>query len=311
MITMMSVETPAKVILFGEHAVVYGEPAIAMAIDLTMRMTAVRAKKYTVDGYTMTDKHHIFIKRSIEKFWNRGPLQIYTETNVPSSSGMGSSAVVTICTIGIINAFQGTFEKEKIAREGFEIEYDVMGMASPCDTSVCTHGNGIMISKRKEKNHLWSIEKNDKTWHIHHVDVPDLPFVVGYTGIKGSTKKMISKVARYVKKSRFAMDEIREIGEIVLMAKDSLHENDLEKLGKLMIRNNQILVNLGVSHPLLDKLVSAVSRSCYGAKISGAGGGGCMIALCKNVEKVVERIEKAGGIPFSVNVHREGIRRVF
>lgn len=306
---MVKCSAPGKVILFGEHAVVYGEPAISLAVNKRISCEIEKGGDFTtVNGYKIDKEHQGYIIRAIEKIGYDSPLKIKTSSGIPSGAGMGSSAAVTVASLGTLNELRGEIDHEKIAKAGFEIEYEIQGSASPIDTSTSTHGSGIMVSKQKSDDFLWEISRNDKKWNIHHMDIPDIPMVIGDTGVHAPTGPLVEKVGRFYERSNFAKQIISEIGELVLDGMSALRDEDLEKVGDLMNKNHQLLSILGVNHPKLDSLVQASQRHSYGAKLTGAGGGGSMVALTEEPELVAELIRKRGGEPYILNSTEVGLR---
>jgi len=297
---------PAKVILFGEHAVVYGEPAIAVAINLRTTVMIEKAREYSVNGEPIDDRYHRYIKKAIELLWKGEPLKIMTASAVPSASGMGSSASITVATVSAILAMMNIEEEKEVALRSFEVEYETQGRASPIDTSTVTHGKGILVANRRMDNFLWEVERNSTRWYIHHLEIPRLRLVVGFSGIKGHTPEMVEKVRRFYTWNSFARDVIKEIGKITLQAVEPLENEDYEMIGELMNRNNKLLTILGVSHPKLKEMIDAALRHSYGAKITGAGGGGCMIALTDEQDEVARAIEEVGGRAYKVEIAEKG-----
>jgi len=305
---MSKCSAPGKMILFGEHAVVFGKPALALAIHLRISSAVTSSNEYSVNGFRMRKKPHAYISAALDQTWDGPPINIDTVSEIPSGSGLGSSAAVTVSCVGAMMATKGKLEPEKVARKAFEVELLVQGRASPTDTSTSSHGHGVMVHPNKMDNLLWTIEKGETKWNIHHCDVPPLKFVVGYTGIHASTGPLVAKVKKLVDSDAEAKKAIDRIGEIVLEGAEAIRLKDKKRLGRLMSENHTLLNHLGVGHPALEKLVEACNGVSYGAKLTGAGGGGSMIALVDNPDEAAEAIVKAGGTPIIVEVGVEGVR---
>jgi len=297
---------PSKVILFGEHAVVYGEPAIAVALNLRTSVMIEKSAEYTVDGRPLDDKYHRYIKTAIDMLWKGEPLNIITASAVPSASGMGSSASITVAMVSALLAMKGRIEEREVALKSFEVEYSTQGSGSPIDTSTVTHGKGVLVAKSKGRGYLWGFARDNTKWYIHHLDVPRLKLVVGFSGVKGHTPEMVKKVRRFYQWNSFARDVIREIGKLTMEAIEPIENEDYVRIGELMNRNNKLLTILGVGHPMLKKMIEASLKHSYGAKITGAGGGGCMIALTDEQEEVAEAIESVGGKAYTVEIAQQG-----
>ena len=305
----MIASAPGKVILFGEHAVVYGEPAVAAAISLRTYVSLSRSSHMTINGHVPEEGRHRYVLKALEVAGAPKNLEVITRSSIPPSSGLGSSASVSVATVAASLALgKGGFEEEEVARLGFEVEYSVQGRASPTDTSTATHGHAVLVDRVERRDLLWSISHGERRWYIHHIDVPDLTLVVGYSGVRSSTAEMVAKVRRFVEWSSFARDVIREIGRISLEAIKPLEDGDCRRIGELMLRNNRCLTILGVGHPSLSRMIEAAMKHSYGAKITGAGGGGSMIALTDNPEDTRKAIEDAGGKAYTVKLGGEGVR---
>jgi len=307
---MLKVSAPGKFILFGEHAVVYGEPALAIAIDRRISVEAsITSGASTMNGYALKESYHRYIIEAINQEDMKARLEMKSSSELPSSSGLGSSAAITVATVGMLKALSDKFNEKDIALRGFEVEYAVQGRASPTDTSTSAHGQAVMLTKAPTDNPLWKVERDGNSWYINHCAAPPFTFVVGYTGISGSTPEMVGKVRAFLeKKKKFAREIIEEIGQTTMDGARALAGEDMEGVGRLMNRNHDLLAILGVNCPGLQRLVDAARPHSYGAKLTGAGGGGSMIALTEKPEKVAKTIERAGGIPYIVNVSRDGVR---
>jgi len=304
---MVITSAPGKLILLGEHAVVFGEPAIAVAIDLRLRCIASPSVEFTINGKVIDDAYRSYIQASMDKVWRGDPVSIRTFSDLHSGSGMGSSAAVSVATLAALMQLRGMFREPRIARLGFEVESEVQGRASPIDTSVSTHGQGIFVDSELGEDHLWSMTMDKRTWHIHHLRVPEMTIVVGYTGIHAPTGPLVDMVKDKVSENRWAREAIDRIGEISLEGMSALRNDDLSSLGELMNEDHSLLSKLGVSCPELDSLVKVARPLSYGAKLTGAGGGGSMIALTDDPDAVSEAIREKGGEPIIVHTGVQGV----
>lgn len=288
---------------------VYGEPALALAVDKRCTCQVSRSSSgTTVNGYPIQKEYHHYILECIKRVGIDADLEIETKSDLPSGAGMGSSAAVSVATIGGLKGLEETeVDEEEVARDAFNVEFKIQGSASPIDTSTSTHGNAIMISKAKEDNFLWKIKKDENEWYIHHRSLPEVEFVIGDTGVHSPTAPLVRKVRSFCEKNNFARDIIEDIGNIVREGISLLEEGKFEEVGELMNENHQLLSILGVSHPKLERLVKGARKHSYGAKLTGAGGGGSMIALTDRPEKVAETIRKRGGTPYILNTTETGL----
>jgi mevalonate kinase len=307
--TAVTASAPGKVILLGEHAVVFGKTAISLAIGLRLRCQAEPAAIFSLNGHPLSPQSHGYIHRSMHEAWKGGPLAFHTSSDFPSGSGLGSSAAVTTSTLAVLARLEGKMvDEEIIARQAFQVESEVQGRASPIDTSTSSHGHGILVDSKPRPGLLWHIQRDTREWYIHHCHVPEMTLVVGFTGISAATGPLVAKVKRYADKNTFAREVIAEIGDLSLDGLVCLRNNDQERLGRLMTKDHRLLAILGVSSRELDKLVEAALPYSYGAKLTGAGGGGSMIALTDRPDVVAEEIKNKGGTPFIVKTGVPGVR---
>ncbi|MFH1775015.1 MAG: mevalonate kinase [Methanobacteriota archaeon] len=298
---MVITSAPGKVILFGEHAVVYGEPALAGAID---RRVYVHATKIPSGVKIVSDKSKDFryAKKAVELAFDytgrKCGLDIKVDSELPPASGLGSSAAVSVATILAVSKLLGAkLSRAEIAKLGHRAELEVQGAASPTDTAISTFGGVLFIQPKKQK-----YQRINAT----------LPMVVGYTGIERSTKMLVQNVKSLKEKFPEIVNPIiKDIGKITREAKRRLENN--EDVGELMNINHGLLDALGVSTEKLNELVYAARNAgAKGAKLTGAGGGGCMIAYApKNAEKVARAIEKCGCAALKTGISGEGVRVAF
>jgi mevalonate kinase len=305
---MVVTSAPGKLILLGEHAVVFGQPAIATAISLRLRCRATPSTAFTVNGYPLSERGHPYIHSAIRAGWKGKPLAIETDADFPSGSGMGSSAAVSVATLAALHHMRGEIDPRQIAEEAFGVELAVQGRASPIDTSVSTHGQGILVDDKEGPGLLWHMSRDTRHWYIHHLEVPQLSLVIGFTGICAPTGPLVAKVKRYADRTGFARDLIEEIGALTREGMGALKRKDLVRLGQLMTADHKLLTVLGVSCRELDTLVDACLPLSYGAKLTGAGGGGSMVALTDRPAEVSDLIRKRGATPFTVRTGVDGVR---
>ena len=305
---IFTASSPGKFILLGEHSVVYGKPAVALAIDKRFRCTVMRNPTDALNGMPLDTSMHPHIRYILNANKISG-ISISTESELPSSSGLGSSAALSSSLSAAIKALKGAvIDRRVIADEAFNAEYEAQGRASPMDASCCTFGKGIAINcPDTSGKEVWSVSKGGNSWSMSEVKVPDMTFVVGYTGIKARTGPLVEKVRKYKEHNRFASDIVDEIGRITLDGVDAMAHRNLEELGEIMTKDHKLLSILGVSCNELNKLVNASLDYSYGAKLTGSGGGGSMIALTDEPQKVCEAILLHGGLPFVVKTGVPGV----
>lgn len=295
---MVVASAPGKVILFGEHAVVYGEPALAGAID---KRVYVRASKASRGVKIVSDesKDFRYVKKAAELTFNyvgeECGLELKIDSELPPASGLGSSAAVSIATIlAVSRELHVDLSVKEIAKLGHNVEKEVQGAASPTDTLASAFGGVLFIQPKKEK--------------YERIDAA-LPLVAGYTGVERSTKELVGMVRAL--KDRFPAvvnPLIKNIGTITVEARKRIEAG--EGIGELMNVNHAMLEALGVGTRKLSEAVYAAREAgAEGAKITGAGGGGSMIAYApRSQSNVVKAIEGCGCVAFKAPISRSGAR---
>jgi mevalonate kinase len=316
---------PAKVILFGEHFVVYGEPAIVLAIDKRAYATVenrddkrlyIRSINLNLAGYfdngtfkieqgdvkeakSKFEPVKLAISKVTEKYGENVGLNVEIHSTVPVAAGLGSSAAVAAAVAAAVGELLNVkMTKEDILRAAFEAEKTVHGTPSGIDPAIATFGGTL----------FFQTDTGFKPLDVHM----DIPLVIGNTGVERSTRLQVEKVRSLKEKHPRIVDHIMWAArEIVLRAIDALKENDLETLGELMNINHALLYGVGVSDESLEWLINAARKQgALGAKLTGAGGGGCMIALTKDerLEQVLDAIQRAGGRGFVARKTNEGVK---
>lgn len=286
---MATWSAPGKTFLFGEHAVVYGKPGIAMAIKPRVMVT-VRESRYH------QKPNSPYIAECFRLMDVKG--SVYVRSQLPSSSGLGSSAAVTVATLGAINdEFDLKKTRAEIADLAHQVEMSAQnGRASATDTYVSAFG-GMVLVRGNEKRRL--------------LPPQNFSVVVGNTLVSHSTSEMVAKVADLRKHAPDIANPILDsISAITMQAMYNL--DNQKELGSLMNMNHALLDALGVGHPMLSKLVLAArSAGAHGAKTTGAGGGGCMYAICSKSSRnrVVGAIEGCDARAIIAAIDTEGVRR--
>jgi mevalonate kinase len=316
---------PAKVILFGEHFVVYGEPAIVLAIDkrayaeaecrddkrLYLRSVNLHLAGCFENGAFKTEQGDakeakskfapvkLAAEKVLEKYGESVGLNIEINSTVPVAAGLGSSAAVAAAVTAAVAALLNVrVSKEDVFRITYEAEKIVHGTPSGIDPAISTFGGTL----------LFQTDTGFKPLDVK----TDVPLVIGDTGFERSTRVQVEKVRGIRERYPQVVEPImRAAREIVLKAMEALKENDLEALGELMDINHALLYGVGVSDESLEWLINAARKAgALGAKLTGAGGGGCMIALAKKegLGQVLEAIKRAGGRPFIAGKTDEGVK---
>jgi len=316
---------PAKIILTGEHFVVMGKPAIAMAVDLYSRVeiskredsaihiksTSLKASGTFQSGRYVPDTGPVKASNALQPVQmiashlteqaglkDQG-LDIEIDSSIPLAAGLGSSASVAVSVIAALSRLLGLrTSREEIRELAYIPERIVHGKPSGIDQTTATHGGVI----------AFSLDKGFEAINARR----DIPIVIGNTGITRSTGEQVAKV-RSISQERPSEFNIvaTHAGEISTKARQAIEKGKLRRLGELMNDNHDLLKWLSLSNRKLEELISAArSSGALGAKLTGAGGGGCMIALVEpGVEReVAEAITKSGGEPFTVKTDREGVK---
>lgn len=299
---------PGKFVVLGEHAVVYGKPALVLAMDRRISCSVRRSKRNTLNGEPLDfnrQPHFRYLTRDL-----RYAMDFVTNSEIPAGSGLGSSAALSAALALALKEESGRQMTEKqLVDEAYGAELYAQGNGSPMDASACVHGGGIAVNLPESTGkHLWNISRGNRSWNVTEMNVPKMTFVVGNTGIRAPTGPLVDKVRRFMNRSHFAVDIVDEIGNITIEGYDALRNNDVETLGRIMTMDHKLLSILGVSCNELNRLVNATLPYAYGAKLTGSGGGGCMVALTDTPEKVASVIESRGGTAYIVQTGSQGAR---
>ncbi|MBN2555158.1 MAG: mevalonate kinase [Anaerolineales bacterium] len=278
-------QAPGKIILFGEHSVVYGQPALAVPVDeisahaFTAPITApagsvcIQAPDIALTAWLhdLPEDHPLglIVHLTLQELaCNLPPFVIRISSTIPVAAGLGSGAAVSIAIVRSICAYAGkTIHRERQSQLAYEVERIYHGTPSGIDNTVIAFHQPVWFI-RGEKPEPFSIK--GKTG-----------FVIADTGIQVVTAEAVGQVRELWEKDSDGVNIVfQQMGDIAQRARASLEQGDLASLGSLMNENQTLLAALGVSSPELEKLLHASREAgALGAKLSGAGLGGNIIAL--------------------------------
>ncbi len=296
---------PGKIILSGEHAVVYGRPAILSAINRRLSVE-ITGKKQT--GEFKLERLSRFSLDSIVDVLSKkieGIVDVRVSSEIPIGSGMGSSAAFDVALVASMTRFlKNDWDLEKINQLAYLIEKRHHGNPSGGDNSVCTFGKYLWYRKELEEFKIFKQVQVSKS-------LP--PFFVIDTGRPlESTKEMVQIVGEKYKKNRRNIDiifnRIEEITKLFLRFL-LIGEGDVAQL----IRSNQMLLHqLGVVSEGTQKIVKDIEALGGSAKVSGAGGrkgaSGILLAYHKEPKVLFKFADKMGLVVHKIHLGEEGVR---
>lgn len=306
---------PGKVILFGEHFVVYGVKAILCSIDKRIIVTSqiIDEKKIKIssdlgyvetgiDSLSTTDssmnlmKPFLYIiKKTLEKYKKNIGIEIKIESEIPAGIGLGSSSA---CCVAVAASVTGIFEKlskDEILKIAIEAERTIFENTSGADCSVCTFG-GLMEYDIKNGFKKINLETN-------------FDLVIANSRQSHFTSEVVEKVREFRENNEDLFASFCDQELIITQnALEALKKNDLVTLGTLMSKNQELLKRIYVSTEKLDLLIKEARKSSFGAKITGAGGGGCIIALVdkSNLDRTLSNLQ-ANSECFSAKIDHDGL----
>jgi len=301
---------PGKIILFGEHFVVHGTKAILAAIDKRVTVTSTFTENKTIKVNSQLGTIEVPISSSHEEVksefrpfvylankiinseQNVSGLEITIDSDIPIGVGLGSSSACCVAATASISELFNELSSEEILKMSIEAEKTIFPDTSGADCTVCTYGGMIEYP---------NVEKIDNTF--------DLNLLIANSMIPHNTKNSVEKVNKFKEndEERFSQLcdlETKLIDEVITAMKN----NDATTFGLKMSENQKYLEEIQISNDTLRDMISSLKEISLGTKITGAGDGGCIIALVKdeNMDKVPALLPKDKEY-FSAKIDTKGV----
>lgn len=297
-------KAPGKIILFGEHSVVYGQPAIAIPVNKVNASARVIPNLEAHSGEVRIQAPDIQLDMLLSNLASDNPLAlavrlgqkaasvdhppgltVQISSTIPISAGMGSSAAISIAIIRALSDFLGVpLSPGEISTLAYQVEELQHGTPSGIDNNVIAYQKPVFFTRGEPIEYL-AIE------HPTH-------WVIADSGEKTPTRETVSDVRKLHHSDPGTYNEIfNQIGEITRNAREGLIKGEITLLGKLMDQNQHLLEEIGVSNHTLDHLINAARNAgAAGAKLSGSGRGGNIIALstANETKNIADALLKAG-----------------
>jgi len=301
---------PGKIILFGEHFVVHGTKAILAAINKRVTVTSTFTENKTIKVNSQLGTIEVPISSSHEEVksefrpfvylankiinseQNANGLEVTIDSDIPIGVGLGSSSACCVAAAASISELFKELSSEKILNLSIEAEKTIFPDTSGADCTVCTYGGMIEYP---------SIEKIDNTF--------DLNLLIANSMIPHNTKNSVEKVNKFKENDEERFSQLCDlenglIDEVIVAMKN----NDATTFGLKMSENQKYLEEIQISNDTLRDMISSLKEISLGTKITGAGDGGCIIALVKdeNMDKVTALLPKDKEY-FSEKIETKGV----
>ena len=274
-----------KVILLGEHGVVYGYPAIAAGLALGVEATAKRSSEHRlrIDSWSLNlpadpDSEEPLSRAFAMCLDDREPLphpiEVACEVNLPPGAGLGCSAAIGVATLRALDEILNTQSSpEQLQERSLRWEKFFHGTPSGIDNAVSAFGGIVRYTRGSG---------------VRRMSCPSaLSLVIAHSGASSSTKDMVESVQRQQRHEPQKVAKVfQAIATLVQNAEHTMASGNLRHLGQLMTLNQSLLATLMLSTGKIEELCEiARDAGALGAKLTGAGGGGCIIALCEDSDQ--------------------------
>ena len=303
---------PGKVILFGEHFVVYGVKAILCSINKRVTVTAEKTSERKISINSKIGKLELEPDKPISEI--NSPLKpfyylankavenkdtgihIQIDSEIPLGAGLGSSSACCVAGAAAIFKLFRDISKEEILELAIEAERTIFENTSGADCTVCTYG-GIM-----------EYDKNKGFKKIEHE--PNFQLVIINSNMEHSTQSMVSKVKEFENKNKEEFSKLSNLeSKLVEDVLKLVKENKIQEIGQKMNQNQEYLEKIGISNNELIKMIKTGQESSFGAKITGSGGGGCIFALTNesNLQNILKKFKDNNYECFSTKIDFKGL----
>ena len=303
---------PGKVILFGEHFVVYGVKAILCSINKRVTVTAEKTSERKISINSKIGKlelepnkpiseinsplkpFYYLANKSIEN--KDSGIRIQIDSEIPLGAGLGSSSACCVAGAAAIFKLFGNISREEVLKLAIEAERTIFENTSGADCTVCTYG-GIM-----------EYDKNKGFKKIEHE--PNFQLVIINSNMEHSTQSMVSKVKEFENKNKEEFSKLSNLeSKLVEDVLKLVKENKIQEIGQKMNQNQEYLENIGISNKELTKMIKIGQESSFGAKITGSGGGGCIFALTNesNLQNILKKFKDNNYECFSTKIDFKGL----
>jgi mevalonate kinase len=308
---------PGKIIIFGEHAVVYGYPAIAAAIDLRARCsistTSRRINYISTPDLFPNEAFHLnrnvppslkaleyLVNYIVEERDFQKGIEIQITSKIPPSAGLGSSAAVMVSlAASLYYLTDKNLDLQRVNDAAFEAEKIIHSTPSGIDNTISTFGGGIRYEEGKMKKLPIKMDTSS--------------LIVINSLIPRNTRDLVNKVKeKYNSNEQKFKTIFEEIQNITDEGEKELAQGNIEKIGYLMTKNHELLNEIGVSHPRLEQIVKKLNQyGSLGSKLTGAGGGGCIISVFddqENAKQAINKFTDQGLEVFISNISISGVK---
>jgi mevalonate kinase len=322
--TSTSASAPAKIILFGEHFVVYNQPIILASINKRMRIECkidgeknntlnIETNHFGKKTYPLSilenNNHNIvndffypiiyILRKVLPQYAETYGITIKIYSEIPPGVGLGSSAALSVAGVAaILGLYRRVKKKDEILDIAIETERIIHKNSSGADCAVSTYG-GLLFYQRNTNMRYLNLSKK-------------LSFIIINTGLKHSTGQLVSRVNSFRENNLCEFHNLsNNVSRICERAIKALEEGNFLTIGKLMNENQIILERIGVSTTEINNIIKlSLQYGAIGSKLTGAGGGGCVLALInhKDQDYFLRSLKKKGYECFPVLIENQGLK---